>query len=148
MADLNIFIPAPLIAERIVNVDLSDQLDGYLMQSFGWPYQDGVHDCALFCARWIDQVCGSDTYGQHVGQYQSKMEGVRKFGMPSERVRQCITDLGWTRAGNLRTGDIVLTDLDTAGIWDGDAIVMQATPASGHAYLHSRHVKEVWRWDR
>jgi hypothetical protein len=132
----------------------AEQLDQFLAEVWGRPYQLGQWDCILFIAAWADLLQGTDTFTlQFRGQYTTESQAIRQFARHGINlaIAETLTSHGLhempiRRGGTPVPGDIILTDLHHPGIWDGLAIVAQPARSTGILHLHPRHANRAFRW--
>lgn len=131
---------------------MKELLAAYLKSTFGQRYRPGTHDCITFIARWADDLAGTDRLSEFRNTYTTKFQGLHKHlqgvSLPAAISSRLLAD-GWQELPSgeePQIGDIVLTDLDQPGIWNGRTIVLQIVGAAGHAYLHRRHLRAAYRW--
>lgn len=131
--------------------DLDQELNDHLKGWFGRRYEEGVNDCALFIAEWVDRVSGSAFAEKYYGRYKSHFEGLRRFARTgvNDAVKAELLTAGWKEVPieeEFAVGDVILTEFGP-GIWrNKSAVCCPPPPMSGTLYLHRRHVKGGLRW--
>lgn len=135
----------------------SEQLASYLKESFERTYLVGHWDCIIFVAMWADLLEGSDRHTSRIRDtYTNETHGRERWAPESinAAVSAQLMAAGWevvtrTEKGQpwpFQPGDIVLTNLQHPGIWDGEKIVAQPANAVGVLHIHPRHARAGLRW--
>lgn len=134
-------------------MNCSHLLAAFLAEVWGRPYQVGEWDCVLFITAWADRISGSTTplRKELMHGYQTEAAGIRRFARNgiNVAVHANLIHQGWREmvpAVGFQVGDIVLTDLEHPGIWDGLAIAAQPARSTGLLRLHPRHARLGLRW--
>lgn len=128
----------------------AEQLDAFLREAWDCAYLVGHWDCVMFVAAWADRISGQDHLATLQDTYTNEAEGRLRHapGGISAAIRWALLQAGWidVKRGDLAAGDIVFTNLEHPGIWDGEKIVAQPARAAGLLHVHPRHLKGGMRW--
>lgn len=125
-------------------------LNDYILEALSIDYREGKWDCVIFVARWMDRVCGSDLEGMVSGQYDNKLQGLRKFCIPgpttvSGIAARFIEECKWQRVEDLEPGDVVALENGDLGLM-GEECAFKLMPGQVVGMVPLDHVTKAWRW--
>lgn len=144
----------------------TEKLARYLADSFQRAYLVGHWDCIVFVSMWADLMEGGHSCPpdrpSHTGTirdtYTSEDFGRERWAPESinAAISSHLKAAGWEvverpaqgQPWPFQLGDIVLTNLQHPGIWDGEKIIAQPANAAGVLHIHPRHAHGGFRFLR
>lgn len=117
----------------------------FLNDWFVRPYFDGVNDCAIFLAEWLDLHHDTEYAETLRGSYKSKMQGLRQFARLglAHQVLEAYQSNGWTDAEEHDDGCLAVINDQTCGILWASSIWI---PIHGLMGLQKIHKSEARRF--
>ena len=93
----------------------------YIDEARNKEFQWGNHDCALWCARWVELITGKNHWNDWQGKYSTELGAARLMKKRGFQTAEAIVDhhLHVRPVLLARRGDLVLSSQQTIGICAG-----------------------------
>lgn len=110
-------------------------------------YEESNHDCAMFCAEWVDISTGSNIGEKLKDSYRSMLEGLRLHARDgiSEAVDLELKKINIEETLSPIKGDLAIMENGYPALFDGVDCVAPLPMMTGIALINKKHAIRFYR---